>query len=184
MLLYSASKFSTYHLFQNRLLDKDKPTASPQSMCSICVDLTKIPHIVAWNMLQEEMPESWIWGNFLIILTSQKAFLASRQTQHMFKSLNLGKNLQLKILLNKAKPLIVMAVFKISVQPKVHKYILILSHSTVLKLDSSLEPKISWSEWFVGVCYTCVRLSSTCNTILLLVTQEPRRYFSCQSWCH
>lgn len=90
----------------------------------------------------------------------------------MLKSLNLGKNLQLKILPNKEKPLIIMAVFKNSVEPKVHTCILILSHSTVLKLDSFLEPQISWSEWFAGISYTCVRLSFICNTILLLATQE------------
>lgn len=49
----------------------------------------------------------------------------------MLKSLKLGKNLQLKIITNKEKPLVIASVFQTSVEPKVHKGSLLFSQSAV-----------------------------------------------------
>lgn len=59
----------------------------------------------------------------------------------MLKSLKLSKSLQLKILTNKEKPLMIALVFKTSVESKVHTCMLIFSQSAVLKLDASLQPE-------------------------------------------
>lgn len=80
-----------------------------------------------------------------------------------------------------------MSVFKTSLEPNVHTGTLTASQSTVLKSDSSLEPRfpsLSGLQVFSIPVFGYYSLSFTCDTALMFVTQEPKRCFSCQCSYH